>query len=219
MTVARELKQYDQRLGSLPLFLSLFLLLLAFFIFLNSISSFEARKSDQVIASIRASFPGFGEDGGGPGLLEGDRIGGIEQSVATRLNEAFSFSFPKLTLNVVDELERIYVDVPLERLFVPGASQARITLQVLSRRLAMVLADPALTSSLEVRIVFGHDGGGRLAKDRLTLERASIVIDGMIKAGSPRRNTSVGLEPGHLGFLRFGFRVMNGADGSRTGEE
>ena len=195
------------------------ILLLAFFIFLNSISSFEAGKSDQVVASIRASFPSFGEDGDGPGLLEGDMIGGVEQSVATRLNEAFFFVFPRLTLNVVDEMERLYVDVPLERLFVPGASQAQVTLQVLSRRLAMVLADPALNANLEVRIVFGHDGGGRLAKDRLTLERASIVIDGMIKAGSPRRNTSVGLEPGHLGFLRFGFRVMNGAGGARTGEE
>ena len=215
MTVARELKGDDQRLGSLPLFLSLFLLLLAFFIFLNSMSSFETGKSDRVIASIRASFPGFGAGGEGPGMLDGDDIGSVEESVSARLNEAFAFAFPKLPLNILDEGEQILVDVPLERLFVQASSEPRVTLQVLSRRLAKVLADPSPNQRLETQILFGHDAAAdRLATDRQILQRATIVIEGMIAAGSPRRLTSVGLEPGHVGYLRFRFRAVGRAGGS-----
>ena len=210
MTVARELKgDDDQRLGSLPLFLSLFLLLLAFFIFLNSISSFESGKGDQVMASIRASFPGFDDGGEGPGMLDGDEIGGVEKSVASRLNEAFAFVFPKLTLNVLDEGERIFVDVPMERLFIPGSSEARVTLQVLSRQLAKVLADPSLKQRLETQIFLGHpDDGDGLSIDQGILERATIAIESMAAAGSPRQLTSVGLEPGHVGVMRFRFKAV-----------
>jgi hypothetical protein len=219
MTVARELKADDQRLGSLPLFLSLFLLLLAFFIFLNSISTIEVGKSDRVIASIRSSFPGFGEGGEGPGLQDDDDLGVVEKSVAARLEEAFAFAFPRLPLKIVNEAERIFVDVPLERLFVPGTSEARVTLRVLSRRLSKVLANPSPRQVLETQILFGHStAGGELADDQLTLERATVIIESMIVAGSPKRLTSVGLEPGHLADLRFRFRAMARTAGSaRTG--
>lgn len=209
MTVERELKGDDQRLGSLPLFLSLFLLLLAFFIFLNSISSFEAGKSDRVIASIRASFPGFGEGGEGPGLLDGDGIGSVQKSVSARLNEAFTFAFPNLPLKILNEDGRILVDVPLERLFVPGSSEPRVTLQVLSRRLAKVLANPSPDQALETQILFGHGGAaGRLAADRRALLRATVVIENMVAAGGPKRLTSVGFEPGHSGYVRYRFRAI-----------
>ena len=44
-------------------FLSLFLLLLAFFVFLNSISSFEKNKSYDVAKSVRANFANFAGKG------------------------------------------------------------------------------------------------------------------------------------------------------------
>lgn len=219
MTMARGLKQDDQRLGSLPLFLSLFLLLLAFFIFLNSISSFEKGKSDEVMASIRASFPGFGEGGEGPGILDGDGVGTIEQSISTRLSEAFAFAFPRLPLKIIDEGERIYVDIPLERLFVPETSRPRATLRVLSKRLSAVLANPSPKQALETQILFGYAGGaGDLASDRMLLERSTTVIEGMIAAGSPSRLTSVGVEPGHALDLRFRFRAMRLASASLAPE-
>ncbi len=210
MTVASNSNtENGQRLGSLPLFLSLFLLLLAFFIFLNSISSFESGKSDRVIASIRASFPGFGDGGEGPGLLDADRAGRLEPSVSTRLVEAFTFAFPNLPLNVIDETDRIRVDVPLDSLFVAGSAEPRVTLRVLTRRLARVLGDPATTQQLETRLLFGYgDRTDAIAEDRTTLRRATEAIDAMIAAGAPKRATSVGLEPGHAEHLRFAFRVL-----------
>ncbi len=202
----------------MPLFLSLFLLLLAFFIFLNSISSFESGKSDRVIASIRASFPGFGEDGEGPGLLDGDRVGALEPSVSSRLTEAFKFAFPNLPLNFINEGERIQVDVPMDSLFVPGTIEPRTALQVLSRRLAKVLVGSGTEQVLETRILFGYDGAaGRVAEDRPRLRRATIVIEDMVAAGAPRRLTSVGLEPGHEAYLRFAFRALNTAGAPVSG--
>lgn len=209
----------DQRLGSLPLFLSLFLLLLAFFIFLNSISSFEAGKSDRVIASIRASFPGFGEGGEGAGILDADRIGAVEESLSARLTEAFRFTFPRLDLNIIDEGERIRVDIPLELLFVPGTTEPRAALQVLSSRLAKVLADPNAKQDLETRILFGYqEATGRIARDAMTLRRATTTIESMLVAGGEKRRMSVGLEPGHVSQLRFLFQVLPSGDAARRGE-
>ena len=45
------------QVGNSQLFLSLFLLLLAFFIFINSISTYKEKKTTQVVESIRANFP------------------------------------------------------------------------------------------------------------------------------------------------------------------
>ena len=220
MTAANGSKaSNDQRLGSLPLFLSLFLLLLAFFIFLNSISSFEAGKSDQVIASIRSSFPGVGEEGEGPGVLDADRIGSVTPSMSARLTEAFRFTFPKLALNIVDEGERIRVDVPLDRLFVPDTTQPRAALRVLSSRLAKVLADPDAQRDLETRVLFGYrEADGRIARDTRTLRRATTTIESMLAAGAEKRLMSVGLEPGHVSELRFIFQVLPRADGSGSDE-
>ena len=45
------------QVGTSQLFLSLFLLLLAFFIFINSVSTYKEKKTTDVVESIRASFP------------------------------------------------------------------------------------------------------------------------------------------------------------------
>ena len=53
--------------ASLPLFLSLFLLLLAFFLVLNSLSTLEGGQGAEVMASVQAAFPNdasSGERGG-----------------------------------------------------------------------------------------------------------------------------------------------------------
>ncbi len=220
MTAANGSKaSNDQRLGSLPLFLSLFLLLLAFFIFLNSISSFEAGKSDRVIASIRASFPGFGEGGEGAGILDADRIGSVEPSLSARLTEAFRFTFPRLALNIVDEGERIRVDIPLDRLFVPESTEPRAALPVLSSRLAKVLSDPDAQQGLETRILFGYsDADGRMARDLRTLRLATVTIESMLAAGGEKRLMSVGLEPGHVSELRFIFQVVPKGGTAAQGE-
>lgn len=209
MVSTRSLGREDNRLGSLPLFLSLFLLLLAFFIFLNSISSFEAGKSDRVLQSIRASFPGIDDTGEGSGILDGDEGGAIERSVAERLEEAFVFAFPRLRPRIITETERLHVDIPLDRLFAPGTATPKAAVQVLTKRLSRVLASPSPRRRLETQILFGYAGAaGQLAKDRLTLTRASLMIERMLNAGSPPRLTSIGFEPGHVGDLRFRIRAV-----------
>lgn len=209
MNGTRGSARETNRLGSLPLFLSLFLLLLAFFIFLNSISSFETGKSDRVLESIRSTFPGYGPGGEGTGLLDGDEAGLVEQSLAVRLDEAFAFAFPRLQPQIVNEADRIYVDVPLDRLFVDGGAEPRTTLDVLTRRVSAVLADPSSSQVLETQVLFGYSGGaGRLAANSVALNRADTVIQKMLAAGSPPRLTSVGFEPGHPGEIRFRIRAV-----------
>ncbi len=57
MTIKTKTNDSLIQIGTSQLFLSLFLLLLAFFIFINSISSYQERKTSEVVGSVRASFP------------------------------------------------------------------------------------------------------------------------------------------------------------------
>ena len=71
-----EKKEYNSASIS-QVFLSLFLLLLAFFVFLNSISSFEKNKSYDVAKSVRANFANFAGKGDNVdliGMVKNDKI-------------------------------------------------------------------------------------------------------------------------------------------------
>ena len=208
-----KIKPDDQRLGSLPLFLSLFLLLLALFIFLNSISSLETGKSDQVLASIRSSFPGFGAGGKGPGIGEDDKAGRVEQSVAARLEEAFAVAISELDIKIIDEAERIRVDVPIDRLFAPDGVEPLAALRVLSNRLSAVLIDPSPRQRLETRVFFGQTGTRAANIGQLELDRADQLISRLLLSGSPPALTSIGIEPGHPQHVRFLFRAVTRGDG------
>ncbi|MBM86336.1 MAG: hypothetical protein CMM47_09980 [Rhodospirillaceae bacterium] len=208
MALISKIKPDDQRLGSLPLFLSLFLLLLAFFIFLNSISSLETGKSVQVLASIRSSFPGFGVGGDGTGIVEDDKPGRIEQSIVVRLEEAFAVAINELEIRIINEANRIHVDVPIVHFFAPGGAEPRAALGVLSDRLSAVLVDPSPRQRLETRILLGRPEIRTAYVNRLELDRADQLIGHLLVSGSPPVLTSVGVEPGHPGHIRFSFRAV-----------
>ena len=57
MTFSRAERRGPDKGSSQPLFLSLFLLLLAFFIMLNALSTVEQGRSDRVMESVKRAFP------------------------------------------------------------------------------------------------------------------------------------------------------------------
>ena len=108
---------------SLPLFLSLFLLLLAFFVVLNSLSRFEGGRGAQVVASVHAAFP----QPAPPRLLNGVRRDDPGVGPATpRLSgvaEAFETVLGGESQILRQTADRLVLEIGADRLFDGGTSE------------------------------------------------------------------------------------------------
>src|SRR3546814_9857165 len=79
MSLSRPTLRAPDSGASQPLFLSLFLLLLALFILLNAISAIEPGRSDRVLDSVQRAFPSAyrAEIGDGVGVAATEIIGEV----------------------------------------------------------------------------------------------------------------------------------------------
>lgn len=178
------------QLGSLPLFLSLFLLLLAFFIFLNSISTRESGKSNDVLDSVRASFASALAGGTGVGVFEGmpDRTDG------DGLREEFLAAFNPLLseTDLVRELSGnpFFIDFKTGHLFEGDRIDPVLEFREFSERVSAVLALKTARDEAEIRFWFDSpDSGPEMV---LTRQRAARLAEIMIASGTPRANVSIG---------------------------
>ena len=202
---SRQINKQSE-IGASQLFLSLFLLLLAFFIFLNSISSYQKGKTFRVVESVRASFPSIVEDAKRT-RLKNPQVAPIPVTIFRQLDEAFLFLFPNLNLEHIAQTGEAKVDIPLSKLFENNKDIARVELNLLLGRLSQLLIQAEKKNPLSTEILFGYKKSiENQFLDKVTLDRAARIMQEMVANDIPRGFTAVGLEPGHANFLRFKFR-------------
>ena len=95
-------------------FLSLFLLLLAFFVFLNSISSFEKNKSYDVAKSVRANFANFAGKGDDIDLIGKAKNDKINANTVKILENTFNFVVPTIAVKQHQQTDNIEFKIPLK---------------------------------------------------------------------------------------------------------
>lgn len=198
------------QLGSLPLFLSLFLLLLAFFIFLNSISTRQSGKSDDVLDSVRSSFASVLQGGTGTGVFEGEPGKVDDAGLRDQLLEAFN---PLLSeTQVVRERtgNPFYVDFQSGRLFEGDRIDPVFEFRDFAKRVSAVLALKTARDGAELRFWFDTPSPG--AEMVLARQRAARLAEIMIGSGTSRESVSIGFRalPGP-GTVRFAVHL--GAEG------
>lgn len=119
--------------------LSLYLIILAFFIMMNSISQREGSRTEGVLKSISSSFKEYprttivaleAADGGA-----GEDAPGFEQSI----EKLFESAFPLAEIEVLEAFDQIEVTLPLESMFVSGGSGIRGRNEPVLDRLAALL--------------------------------------------------------------------------------
>lgn len=202
----RKINKQSQ-IGASQLFLSLFLLLLAFFIFLNSISSYQKGKTFRVVESVRASFPSIIEDAKET-RLKNTQAPPMSLIIFRQLDEAFFFLFPDMNLKYAPEAGGVTIDIPLSKLFENKKDLAKIDLNLLLGRLSQILIQAEEKNPLRTEILFGYKNSiENQFQDEVTLNRAALIMQEMLAHGIPRGFTAVGLEEGHVDFLRFKFRT------------
>ena len=213
---AAESRRGDQ---SLWLFLSLYLLLFAFFIVLNSFSTFDAGRRDAVINSVMDAFAQVA----GPGLEED--LGGTtgNEFQARRFQDAvtdiFEAAIPLAALKVVAPGTRMEVDVPAPVFFADGSVVVRDPLPMLDRIVATISSPPeGARYELSIIAQVIGDEAAPLPTDMTTdLARVGNVARALGVKGMPPGTISIGMDRGDPRFFRLiFFAVDDGANMSST---
>ncbi|WP_323795935.1 hypothetical protein [Nisaea sp.] len=178
------------QLGSLPLFLSLFLLLLAFFIFLNSISTRQSGKSEHVIDSVRSSFASVLRGGTGEGVFEGEPGKADEKGLRDDFLEAFDPLLSETEIRLERPGNPFYIDFQSGRLFEGDRVDPIFDFRDFSKRVSAVLASKTARDGAEIRFWFNVPAPGN--EMLLARQRAARLAEIMIASGTPRANVSIG---------------------------
>lgn len=217
MSLSRPSLREPEEGASQPLFLSLFLLLLAFFILLNALSTIEPGRSNRVLESVQRAFPSAYRTELGDGVLEGDPGQVIGEATRDSIGEIFRQVLPVARVTVEPDGNPIYVEAPVARVYSPQAGGLTPVGERLAIRLAALLADPPAGSVLELDVLLAAAAGDRSPARGQRARAVSDLVDDMVGFGIEPALLAAGLEPGQSDTVRFVFRTRPSAERSRGG--
>lgn len=216
---------------NVALFLSLFLLLLAFFIVLTALSQQEDAKAQAVMRSLERTFSSAAVIRSETGPLEGVYTG----SRGSVLGETRSF-IDEAGAILESEIPAVRIERPLPgrlmqarvrtaALFADDGATLRRSRDALIDRLVAALAAAPPGVAFEVEFLIGTDydsTNNPPSGQTLSMARAGAFARAMIARGAPPASLAVGLEPGDTDWVRLVFRVVEaprrGQGEPRTGE-
>ena len=204
------------QVGTSQLFLSLFLLLLAFFIFINSVSTYKEKKTTDVVESVRASFPAVVSS------KQLFQLRSLKKSVVSptafnELDELFQHLFRDRKLKISFDNKIAQIDIPVNLIFEKASAVRLDKLETLLVRLAAIIVRAENEYPLGTEIVFGYEGTlEEKFENQLTQERCSVIMSILLEKTVPKGSVAVGLETGNPDFLRFKFRSLINDDRPRN---
>ena len=204
------------QVGTSQLFLSLFLLLLAFFIFINSVSTYKEKKTTDVVESIRASFPAV-VSSKQLFQLRSLKKSVVSPTVFNELDELFQHLFRDRKLKISFDNKIAQIDIPVNLIFEKATAVRLDKLETLLVRLAAIIVRAENEYPLGTEIVFGYEGTlEEKFENQLTQKRCSVIMSILLEKTVPKGSVAVGLETGNPDFLRFKFRSLINDDRPRN---
>ena len=195
---------------SVVVFLSLYLLLLAFFILLNSLSQMEQDRTRAALGSIDATFKSRIETALAwrPARSVPGSVSGTERLPA-RLKRPFEPVLPIGRFEVLQVGNLIRVTVPSDLIFVPGRSALRATRTRLMESIADGLSQRTAEGHYQVALQIGTKADlGSAGEPELALARAGVFARDLRRRGVPARQIAIGLGPGDPDQLRLTFDIQ-----------
>jgi len=204
------------QVGTSQLFLSLFLLLLAFFIFINSVSTYKEKKTTEVVESIRTSFPAV-VSSKQLFQLRSLKKSVVSPTVFNELDELFQHLFRDRKLKTSFDNKIAQIDIPVDLIFEKASAVRLDKLETLLVRLAAIIVRAENEYPLGTEIVFGYAGTlEEKFENQLIQERCSVIMSILLEKTVPKGSVAVGLETGNPDFLRFKFRSLINDDRPRN---
>lgn len=201
---------------TIALFLALYLLVLAFFIVLVTISTLQEVKSNAVMDSLTSTFTSLLAPTSELTTFvsqEGEVISGevLQDEVA----KVFATAFRVIEVEVVRPGRLMQATLETEGLFMPGTAEIREPQMPLLDRLVATLSEsaPGLRHTMEFLIGSPYTTGKDLpVAETLETRRAGAFVQAMLARGAPPRNISIGLRPGNPAEIEMRFTIRNEAE-------
>jgi len=187
----------DSQTGTIMVYLSLFLLILAFFIVLVAYSTIEESKSRAVINSLTSTFNTFRESGAKPTDFtskEGNVLG--RQEFQEQVTGIFSTTLQVANVDVVQPGRLMRVTMPVKAMFVDGENRVRPNVLAFFDRISASLGTPppGLKFDMEFVIASPYREDGKMAvEETLEMARAGAFARAMTSRGAPPDSISIGL--------------------------
>ncbi len=200
------------------LVLSVFLLLLAFFIILNVISTRTEVKSQAVMNSILSTFRTTEKnDHLAKALVSRLSVTPQPEELVGEMRRLWLTAVPVTKLEVFANGRAMHLRLPASSIFPGGRSILRKDRMGLLDNLAQLLALEAQGFSNELELLIGTDWrlGEKLdlRENNLEIARALEFVGVLIKNGAPRDTISIGIREGDESELAFRFFVRSKAGG------
>ncbi|WP_172963391.1 hypothetical protein [Thalassospira marina] len=185
--------------GTTALFLSLYLLLLAFFILLNTISTYEEVKAQKVQQSLSSAFASIL-----PPTTSLDTVTSVDgpliaaQETQQKLGDLFQSPLKVARVEVLQPGKLLEVMMHTDQLFDPEKITIRERQRGFVANLATALADTSGGAQYEMEMMLGSNLGkhGTVPIDgSLEIARAGAFARAVIAAGAPARAIDVGIDP------------------------
>jgi hypothetical protein len=195
--------------------LSLFLLLLAFFILLNTLATIEESKSKQVLNSVALSFRSPALDTTSVEVFISDLGQSPEPDELLRtVKRLWVTSVPVAKVEVLSPGRVMQMTMPANELFLGGKAELRSDRRRLFQNLAQVLARRGGTFKGEIQAVLGAGEtltGGAPNGTSLQMRRAAVFAEELVAYSAPSDALAVGLREGDPRTLRIRFSVRDAA--------
>ncbi len=207
MNFRRAERREPDKGSSQPLFLSLFLLLLAFFIMLNAMSTVEEGRSTKVLESVKRAFPSALRQDIADDLLDAEPGEVIDESVRAAIGTVFREVLPAVTVQAEPDGNPIFVSIPTQQVFSPVAGGVTPVMEQLAERLAPIVNRPPAGSVLDLQILYGTDPSTGRERRQELIFRASETVHVFVDREVEPAVLSAGLEPRDPAFVRLIFRT------------
>ncbi len=196
--------------------LSLYLLLLAFFVLLFNLSRAEHVRSKAVTSSLTSTFAADGAVGINPEILtsvEGDAL--AEADIGRNFGLLVKTAIPVAEVRIVRPGRLLQIRFPVGELFDDSFVDIRDDRLGLVRKIAKsVAAAPAgLRYDMEIRIGRRASAGVWRSSAELPIARAGRLAQALISAGAPPGTVAGGITERHAGWIRFDFHVRSRKEG------
>lgn len=197
---------------TIPLFLSLFLLVLAFFIILVTISTLEKVKSNEVMDSLSSTFRSVLPPTTDPtdfNAQDGDVLAG--QRFQERITDIFATQIQVARVEIVQPGRLMRIELPTRAMFAEGSEELLPSIVPLLDRVVASLSARPPGLRFDMELVIGADAvaGTLPVAQTLEMARGGAFARAMASRGAPPDSIAVGIMPGDPGRATIWFFVRS----------
>jgi hypothetical protein len=211
----KEIKATPRNEPWVVTFLSLFLILLAFFILLNALATIEETKARKALTSVAATFRSVVNFETRAQILVSDLGPTPEaQEVIEALEQLWVTAVPIAKVEKLTKGQVMQMTIPVNELFLGGRAVLRADREALFDQTGLILALETRGGITEAEVVFGTRRADHTLADaegRLAAERAGRIAAALVGHDAPADRIAIGLRDGDPALLRVRFESREGA--------